>query len=151
MIKGPVVDMDNRFNEVFPFFDSLNLELSPGCRIINSFSSYFLFYSFNKCSNDSLILCSCKLDEIAIAFSENPSHALVITDVSIKNNVVTSISHIHICNKPVVKTLYHAVNVNSMEAELFIIRCSINQASNFMGISKIIVITNSIHMAKKFF
>jgi len=40
--------------------------------------------------------------------------------------------------------------VTSVEAELFTIRCGINQASTKKNISKIIVVTNSIHMAKKF-
>ena len=58
MIKGLVVDIDNRFNEVFPFFDSLNPEFALRYRIIDFFSSYFLFYSFNKHSDESLILHS---------------------------------------------------------------------------------------------
>jgi len=41
--------------------------------------------------------------------------------------------------------------VTSVEAELFTIRCGINQASTKKNISKIIVVTNSIHMAKKIF
>ena len=106
MIKGLVVDMDNRFNEVFTFFDSLNLEFALGCRIIGSFSSCFSFHSFNKCSDKSLILCSCQLDEMTIVSSENLSHALVITDTSIKNNVATFIANVHIHNRPVVKTLH---------------------------------------------
>jgi len=151
MIKGPVVDMDNRFNEVFSSFNPLNLEFAPGCRIIDSFSSCFLFHFFNKCSDESLISRSYQLDEMTIVSSENPSHALVITDTSIKNNTATSIIHIYIHNRSVVKTLYHAVNINSTKAELFAIRCGINQATNFIEISKIIVITNSIHAAKKIF
>ena len=87
---------------------------------------------------------------MTIVSSENLSHALVITDTNIKNNMATSIVHVHICNRPVTKTLYHIVNVNSMEAELFTIRCSINQAINSMGILKIIIITDSIHTAKKY-
>jgi len=35
--------------------------------------------------------------------------------------------------------------------QLFVIRCSINQAMNFDNVSKIIVITNSIHVARKIF
>jgi len=142
--------MDNRFNKVFTSFDPLNLEFAPGCRIIDFFSSCFSFHSFNKCSDESLILCSHQLDEMTIISSENLSHALVITDTSIKNNVATSIAHIHICNRPVVKTLHHTVNINSMEAKLFAIRCSINQATNSMGILKIVIITDSIHAAKKY-
>ena len=38
-----------------------------------------------------------------------------------------------------------------MEAELFAIRCSINQACIKENVSKIIVITDSIHVAKKIF
>jgi len=57
-------------------------------------------------------------------------------DASIKNNITTSISYVHIHNKPITKTLHHTVNVMSTEAELFAIRCSINQATNSASISK---------------
>jgi len=39
MIKGLIVDMDNRFNKVFPAFDPHNKEFSPGSQIINIFPS----------------------------------------------------------------------------------------------------------------
>jgi len=35
--------------------------------------------------------------------------------------------------------------------ELFVIRCGINQATNSTGISKIIIITNSIHATRNIF
>ena len=54
-------------------------------------------------------------------------------------------------DKPLIKTVHHVVFVTSTKAELFTIRCSLNQACNKEKISKIIVITNSIHMAKKIF
>jgi len=80
-----------------------------------------------------------------IVSSLDPTYALVVTDVSIKNNVATSIAHIHVHDKPVIKTVYHAVNVTTMEAELFAIRCGINQATSIPGISKIVVITDLLH------
>ena len=40
--------MDNRFSEVFPSFNSLYPEFSPGHRVINIFSSCFSFHLFNK-------------------------------------------------------------------------------------------------------
>ena len=43
------------------------------------------------------------------------------------------------------------VFVTSTEAELFAIKCSINQAYSKENISKIIVVTDSIHAAKKIF
>jgi len=65
--------------------------------------------------------------------------------------VTTSITHIHICNKAIVKPLHHVVNVISIEAELFAIRCGINQTTNTQRISKIIVIIDLIHTVQKFF
>ena len=151
LIKGPIVNMDIHFNENFPSFDSFNSEISLGYKIIDTFSSRFSSHSFSKCNKDSLKFCVHRLDKLAIESSNNPSHTLVIMDASIKNNITTSILHIHIHNKPITKTLHHAVNVLSTEAELFAIRCGINQTTNSSGISKIIVITDSIHAVKIFF
>ena len=88
---------------------------------------------------------------MVIESSLSQSIAIVTTDASIKNNVATSISHMHISNHPLIKILHHAAFVTSAEAELFAIRCSINQASFKENISKIIVFTDSIHVAKKIF
>ena len=77
--------------------------------------------------------------------------AIVVTDASIKNNIATSISYVHLVNHPLTKTVYHAVFVTSTEAELFTIRCGINQACTKENVSKIIVVSDSIHAAKKIF
>ena len=77
--------------------------------------------------------------------------ALVITDASIKNDIATSILHVHIANHPLTKTVHHTAFVTSMEAGLFAIRCSINQACSKENISKVIIVTDSIHAAKKIF
>ena len=53
LIKGPVVDMDNHFNKVFPTFDPLNPEFVPGVRVIDTFSSCFSFHMFSKYNKDS--------------------------------------------------------------------------------------------------
>ena len=150
MIKGLVVDIDNRFNKVFPSFDILNPEFTSRYTIIDSFSSCFSFHFFNKHNDDSLLFYSYQLDKLAIISSDNPSYVLIITDTSIKNNVATSIAHIYIHNKFIIKTLHHTVNINSIEAKLFTIRCSINQTTNSTRILKIVIVTNSIHTAKKY-
>ena len=139
--------MDNRFNEVFPFF----VPLHPECRVIDIFPSCFSFHLFSKQKDNSFITCIQQLDNLAIKSSSIFLHALVITDASIKNNITTSISHMHIHNKPITKTLHYAVNVMSTEAELFAIRCGINQATSHNVVLKIIVVTNSILAAKKIF
>ena len=64
LIKGPVVDMDNRFNEVFSAFDPLNPEFTPGCRVNDSFSSRFSFHSFNRWNKKSLFSHSHQLDTL---------------------------------------------------------------------------------------
>jgi len=43
------------------------------------------------------------------------------------------------------------VHITSTEAKLFAIRYGINQATNFNNMSKIIVVTDSIHVARKIF
>ena len=129
LIKGHLVDMDNWFNEVFPSFDPLNPEFRPGDRIIDCFSNCFSFYLFNKNSDCFFKDWIHQLDNIAIELSSSSSIVLVVTDVSVKNNITPSIAHIHVQNKLIVKTLHYAINVTSTEAESFATRCSINQTS----------------------
>ena len=47
------------------------------------------------------------------------------------------------------KTIHHAINIMFMKAELFAIRYGINQATQLQGLNKIIIVTDSIHSAKK--
>jgi len=143
--------MDNRFNKVFPSFVPLYSEFSLGHRVIDIFPSHFSFHLFSKQKDDSFKTYIQQLDNLAIEFLSIPLHALVITDTNIKNNITTSISHMHIYNKPITKILHHAVSVISTEAKLFAIRCGINQATSHNVVSKIIVVTNSIHATKKIF
>ena len=149
LIKGLVVDMDNHFNKVFPFFNSLNPKFAPEHRVIDIFSNCFSFHLFSKCNNNNLKAQIQQLDNLAIKSLSIPSHAIVITDNSIKNNITTFISHTHIHNKSVTKMLYHTVNVTSIEAELFAIKYGINQDTKSNDISKIIVITDLIHTVKR--
>ena len=67
---------------------------------------------------------------------------------ALKNNVAISISHIHSYIK---KIIHHAINISSTKTELFTIRCKINQAIQIPEVSHIIIITNTIHSAKRIF
>ena len=42
-IKGTIINMDNRFNEIHLAFDTLNNEFSPRLRIVDIFSNCFFF------------------------------------------------------------------------------------------------------------
>ena len=123
-IKGHLVDTNNKFNGIFPFFLPLHSKLSPGLRIIDNFSDQFSFNLCNKGKNNKIHLQ--QLNNMVIKSSNSPSTAIVIMDTSIKNNIAISISHMHTFNSPLIKTLHHTVFVTSTEAELFTIRCGIN-------------------------
>ena len=89
------------------------------------------------------------LDEVIFKVSSNPFSTIVVSDTSIKNQVTTSISHIHSFNKPVIKTLHRAINITTAEAELFAIWYSINQAVTNPNVKHIVVITDSLHITRK--
>ena len=149
LVKGYLVDSADRTNECFLSFNPLDLEFSPGLRVIDNFSDHISFNLYNKEKDDKS--CAQLLDEMVLESSSTPSVTIVATDISIKNNVAMSIVYIYAHNKPLIKTIYYAVNVTSMEAELFAIRCGINQAMCIDNISKIIVIMDSIHVVKRIF
>ena len=51
----------------------------------------------------------------------------------------------------VLKTIHHTINITLTEAELFAIKCGINQAVQIPEASHIIVITDTIYLAKDIF
>ena len=118
---------------------------------MDNFSDHFSFNLVNKKEKEKDRIRTQELDEMVLRTSSLPHTALVVTNASIKNNIATSISHVHIANHPLTKTVHHAVFVTSMEVELFAIRCSINQACIKENVSKVIIITDSIHAVKKIF
>ena len=148
-IKGHLVDINNRSHRLFPAFSPTHPELFPGSQIIDIFSDRF---SFNLCIKEkNNKLCIHQLDSMVIKASFSQSIAIITLDTSIKNDIAISISHMYISNQLLIKTLYHTVFVTSTEAELFAIKCGINQATSNNNVSKIVVITDSIHAVKRIF
>jgi len=149
IVKGHLIDSNNKLYRIFPAFSPFHPEFNPGSRITDKSSGCFSFNLASKDKNNKKH--SQQLDEMTLQSSSLPNLAIVVTDASIKNDIATSISHIHIHNHPLTKMVHHAVYVTSTEAELFAIRCSINQACGKNNISKIIIISDSIHTAKRIF
>jgi len=150
--KGHLIDSCTKSYGIFPSFSPLNQEFSPDSHIIDIFPDRFSFNlatKKDKEKNDKTR--TQELDNMVLHNSSSPLTALVITDASIKNNIATSILHVYIANRPLTKTVHHATFVTSMEAELFAIRYGINQACSNKAISKIIIVTDSIHAVKKIF
>jgi len=81
----------------------------------------------------------------------DPETIIIISNISIKNNVTTLISHICSGQNIYVKTIYYTVNITFTEVELFTIRCSINQAVYVQNVTHIIVITDVIHSTRQIF
>ena len=147
--KGHLIDSNNKVYGIFPFFSPLHPELAPGSHIIDNFSDCFSFNLANKKEKDKIHFQ--ELNEMVLQSSSFPSTAIVVTDASIKNDIATSITHVHLVNHSLTKTVHHAAFVTSTEAELFAIKCGINQACTKENVSKIVVVTNSIHATKKIF
>ena len=148
-IKDHLVDSYNKLHGIFPFFSHLDPELILGSRVIDTFQDRFLFNLSNKVKNNTAR--SQQLNDMTIISSLSPHMVLVVSDTSIKHDIATLVLHVHMQDKSLIKTVHHAVFITSTEAELFTIRCGLNQACNEEEISKIIVVTNSIHVAKKIF
>ena len=146
-LKSSIIDVDDKRNQYFPSFSFFNKEFKPGNYIADTFPDHFSFYSCSLDIKKHLI----KLKEITLRASSDPFSTIIMLDVSIKNQVVTSISHIYSFNKPVVKTLHRAINITIAKAELFTIRCGINQAITNHNVKNIIVITDSLHIARRIF
>ena len=135
LLKGPIVDANNRLNRVFPSFDPFSNEFSPGDRLTDVFSSCFSFYSTNRRSEENIKAHICKLDEITFQASTNSKTAVVVSDASIKNQVATSIAYIYTYNSLVIKMIHHTTNITLTEAKLFAIRYGINQATQLSNIN----------------
>ena len=147
-IKDHLVDSNNKAYGIFPSFFPHHPELPPGSRIIDNFLDWFSF-NLSIGNKNKKIYCQ-QLDNMVLEVPSSNFTAIVISDASIKNNITTSISHVHIANQLLIKILHYAILVTTIEAELFVIRCGINQACSKDNISKIIVVTDSIYAAKKY-
>jgi len=60
--------------------------------------------------------------------------AEMINDANIKNKAATSISYIYREQEVITKSVHHAMNIMSIEAKLFAIRCGINHAVQLQDI-----------------
>ena len=149
--KGHLIDSCIKALGIFLSFSPFNPEFSPSSRIIDIFSDQFSFNLVNKKEKEKDKIRAQELNDMVLRNSSSPHTALIITNASIKKDIATSISHVHIGNRLLTKTVHHALFVTSTEAELFTIRCDINQACSNKIVSKIIVVMDSIYAARKIF
>jgi len=147
-MKGHIINTNVKSYGIFPSFNPLHQEFTLSNRLSDKFSDCFSFNLVNKKGKENNH--AQELDDLVLHNSTSLT-TLIVTDASIKNDIDTSVAYIHQTNVPLIKTVHHAVFVTSLEAELFAMRCRINQACSKNNILKIIVITDSIHTAKLIF
>ena len=145
------MNANSRLNGIFNSSNPFSSEFSLRNKLIDIFPSCFSFHLSNRKCAEVKKAYLYKLNELILHVSVDPKTAVVVSDMSIKNQVAISITHIHIHNTPVVKTIHHAINITFTEAELFTIRCGLNQATQLTNIKCIVVITDSIYVAKRIF
>ena len=146
-LNSSIIDMDNRHNKLLSSFSFFDKEFDPGNWLIDSFSNQFSFHSHSSNIKHHIR----NLNNIIFTVLSNLFSSIVISNVSIKNYVATSISHIHLHDKPIIKTIHQVVNITTTEAELFAIQCGINQVVDIPNVNYIIIITDFFYAAKRIF
>ena len=58
-----------------------------------------------------------------------------------------SITHVYLYLNSIKKTIHHTINITFTEAEIFAIRCGINQDVQIPDITYIIIVTDAIYVA----
>jgi len=150
-IKSSIVDANSCLNGIFLSFDFLNKEFYLGNRSVDFFFNCFSFHKDNHSSEERKSHYCSLLDNIMLNTLSDPSKVIIVSDISIKNNVATSIAHVHSFSNPLKKTFHHAISVTSTEVKLFTIRCRINQATQISGTFHIIIVTDTLHAVQRIF
>jgi len=122
---------------------------------VDTFLDCFSIHSVNQKDFNAKITYYNKLNSIYENSLIDQNTILIISDPSVKNNVATLVLHIYRGQDIIAKTIHHAINVTSTEAELFAIRCSINHTTQIQDIVHIIIVvrvTNiRLHFSFSFF
>jgi len=150
-VKSSIVDINNHLNQVFSVFDNLNKELSLEFYLMDTFSDCFSFHTVN-CKNSKVrTTYQNKLKNIYSDSTNYHDIVLIISNASVKNNIATLVSYIQRKHKIIMKTVHHAINVTFTETKLFAVRYNISQAFQILGITHIVIVTNTIPAAKRIF
>ena len=142
-----IINMNNRHNKLLPSFLFFDEEFDPRNWLIDSFSDQFSFHPHSSNIKNYIR----NLNDITFRVLSNPFSFIIISNASIKNHVATLILHIYSHDKPVIKMVHQVVNITTTKAELFAIWYSINQVVGIPNVKHIIVITDSLYVAKRIF
>ena len=150
-VKSPIVDINHHLNQVLLAFNSLNKKLFPSFWLVDTFPDHF-FFNIVKC-NDAKVRTTYlnQLKNIYQNSSNSPDTMFIISNASVKNNIITFISYVQRECNIITKTVYHTMNISTTKAKLFTIRYDVSQVSKMQNITWIIIVTNTIPAAKRIF
>jgi len=77
-IKSFIVDTNNCLNGIFPVFNSLDSEFSPGSQLVDIFSSCFSFHQTNHRNKESKAAHIRKLDECVLNALSNSKSVIIV-------------------------------------------------------------------------
>jgi len=88
-LKLPLINVNDKHNENFPSFSFFNREFKPGNHLVDIFPDCFSFHS--HLSNIKKHIKHIKnLDEITFRALSDPFSTIIVSDASIKNQVIGS-------------------------------------------------------------
>jgi len=151
-LKSPIKDVNERLNGVRECFNPFFPLFSPGSRVVDHFPSRFSFHSSLSSSNEDLYHHLQNLDQAFRSSQTAPHNITIIADESVKKSqVATAVAHIWLENSIIQCLQANSINITSIEAELMAIRLGLILAMEEENVHNIIVITDSIAVAKKVF
>ena len=104
----------------------MHKELSSSFCLVDTFQNCFFFNTIDQKVNNAKYVYFQKLNKVFKDFLQDSNTVLILSDASIKNQVVISITYIQYNHNIVAKTIHHAVNITTTKAKLFAISCGIN-------------------------
>ena len=149
-LKSSIKDTNKHLNSVRNCFNPLYPLFSPGLRVVDYFSNRISFYSPSSSSDEDLYHHLQSLDHTFKASQMLSNNIAVIADGGVKkSHVTTAVAHIWFDNSVIQCLQIYFINVMSMEAELMAIHIGLIPAIERDNIHNIIVITDSIAVARK--
>jgi len=151
-LKSPIKDVNERLNGVKECFNPLFPFFSLGSRVVDHFSSRFSFHSPSSSSDEDLYHHIQNLNQAFRSSQIAPHNIAIVADGGIKKSqVATAVTHIWSENSLVQCLQANSTNITSIEAKLMAIYLGLIPAMEEENVHNIIVITDSIAVAKKFF
>ena len=149
-LKSPIKDVNECLNGINKCFNSLHLFFSSGSRVVNHFPSRITFHSPSSSSDKDFYYHLQNLNQVFRSLQTTSHDAAIIVDGNVKKSHVTTVAAYIWSDNFVIKQLQiQSVNVTSIKAELMVIYIGLIYAMDLNDIHDIIIITNSIFIARK--